>query len=502
VSPKGTKHFVHRANHDNCPWAHESADHVDAKLALVSALRETGWDVRTEQCGPDWRADVLATSPNGERRVAFEVQLSPQSYDETVARQWRFTAAGVEGVWLFRTLPTMLGDPRIPMFSLRRDDSGAWRVQLRRPPRGVPELEWCERGPSGTLSLGAFARRWLAGRPMLRPKLHLDDEWPSRIELFRAACPACGRENLLYTVSAPRVSRCGVLASEVGVPQRHGSKYMWHLDAYSQFGVRTRAAVRRFLDSPDGPCIEGEPAVIRFVSNEAEYPHRFVCRWCPRVFSLEEVRVCAESSSPAAVLDLPVPHPGAAAEANPGVRDIHYPHWCLRDSAAESAAVCPDTDEEAPSWLYRDSEARRTERAALPVDGLSAEIVAAFRREGWSYGGTRSGIDATCNAFSTEGARALAVIGTADWSQEAIEELFFAADEGACTLFWFTTDRELAAQPSLARRLLIPVRAEREGPSRWRYSVVLGPGEEENFAYAMHVLIPRCETKMTAYFYI
>ena len=43
----------------------QAADHVDAKRTIVDALQNSGWQVRTEQCGPDWRADVLATVVRG-----------------------------------------------------------------------------------------------------------------------------------------------------------------------------------------------------------------------------------------------------------------------------------------------------------------------------------------------------------------------------------------------------------------------------------------------------
>jgi hypothetical protein len=498
VSPKGTKHFVHRTNHDDCPWAHESADHVDAKRTLVDELRESGWTIRTEECGPDWRADVLATSPNQSRRVAFEVQLSPQSYDETVIRQQRFMSAGVEGVWLFRTMPRFGVDPLIPMFSLARDDEDAWRVTLRRGDPMSPRLQWYEHEPPGTMALGDFARAWLSSQVGLRPRICLDSEWPSRIEVFRTACAVCGHENLLYAASAPRISRCGVLASELATPSNHPTKYLMHLRAYGPFGVRTRAMLRRFFDAPGAPRVEGEPVSIRCLYRPLERVHRFVCQWCPHIYSGREYAAVAKSSPRVALIDWPVPFPGVAAEQNIGERDAGFPHWCLAGTGADCTSLRTAIGATPESSLYADSDARRAEMAALPVHEFSRVVAACFRRDGWRFTETHWETDAPFHVFESDTRKVLALIGTADWSAEGIEQFFQDADEQDYQLIWFTVDQELAKLPALAGRLLIPVRAEREDDSSWQFFVVLGPSEEQPLVWAMRALTLMCASDPAA----
>jgi competence protein CoiA len=48
-----------------------------------------------------WRADVLATSPDGSRTVAWEAQLAYQHDDYTVERTAAYTNDGIEVVWVF-----------------------------------------------------------------------------------------------------------------------------------------------------------------------------------------------------------------------------------------------------------------------------------------------------------------------------------------------------------------------------------------------------------------
>lgn len=56
-----------------------------------------GYEVTTEASGVDWRADVLATKPgkNGLIKLAFEVQWSPQTLEQTEERQQKYTRDGI-----------------------------------------------------------------------------------------------------------------------------------------------------------------------------------------------------------------------------------------------------------------------------------------------------------------------------------------------------------------------------------------------------------------------
>jgi hypothetical protein len=99
VSPNGLRFFSHDAAQSDCPTAGESLAHRLLKLELVSAARAAGWDGELEVAGTGWRADVLATSPEG-RRVAWEAQLAQITPEEIVDRHSTMTTDGLEVCWV------------------------------------------------------------------------------------------------------------------------------------------------------------------------------------------------------------------------------------------------------------------------------------------------------------------------------------------------------------------------------------------------------------------
>lgn len=124
TSNRGLKHFVHLKSANPCDWKPESAEHLKAKVAIMEACREQGWDAIPEFSEADWRADVLAVQ--GGKRIAFEVQWSRQTYEETRLRQERYKASNVRGCWFFRIAPkemsdydkTLVADKETPAFKI------------------------------------------------------------------------------------------------------------------------------------------------------------------------------------------------------------------------------------------------------------------------------------------------------------------------------------------------------------------------------------------------
>ena len=119
-SKLGTQHFFHRRP-EACGTAPESPAHLQAKAQIVLGCQAAGWDVETEARGAEWRADVLAS--RGRHRVAFEVQLSRQSWEETVARTKRYEQSGIRACWLLRHYPMKTPVTKeIPAFHIVRRD--------------------------------------------------------------------------------------------------------------------------------------------------------------------------------------------------------------------------------------------------------------------------------------------------------------------------------------------------------------------------------------------
>jgi hypothetical protein len=137
ISSKGLKHFVHAKSDNTCDWKPESPEHLRAKIEIIEACKENGWKAIPEFSETNWRADVLAI--HNDKRIAFEVQWSKQTFEETKLRQDRYKESNVRGCWFFRTPPkelkhydeSLLADKEIPAFKVFKDENSNIIAQLR-----------------------------------------------------------------------------------------------------------------------------------------------------------------------------------------------------------------------------------------------------------------------------------------------------------------------------------------------------------------------------------
>ncbi|MDP1686106.1 hypothetical protein [Hydrogenophaga sp.] len=124
TSPRGTFFFAH-ARRGECTTADESQEHLYCKSLIAKAALDAGWSVTTERPGmspqgEEWVADVFCEK--GAAKLAFEVQMSPQTDAETERRQQRYKVSGVRGAWFFGARArqaTIVFDRDTPAFSLR-----------------------------------------------------------------------------------------------------------------------------------------------------------------------------------------------------------------------------------------------------------------------------------------------------------------------------------------------------------------------------------------------
>jgi Competence protein CoiA-like family len=104
-SKLGTRFFAH-ARAGKCSTAPESMEHLLAKEQIALSARRAGWLVAIERSGATptgvtWKADVLA-SKGGANSIAFEVQWSKQTIDETERRQRVYQESGIRALWFFQ----------------------------------------------------------------------------------------------------------------------------------------------------------------------------------------------------------------------------------------------------------------------------------------------------------------------------------------------------------------------------------------------------------------
>lgn len=183
----GTRHFVHK-HVGNCSTEGETMEHLLLKARILRGCRNAGYDVDAEVNGDGWRADVLATK--GKIKVAFEVQWSPQTYEETVERQKKYEDSHVRGVWLFRKIPDQpvsMTDVKlqrdIPMFQID------WET-----------VEWDKFKRPKIYGFGpdTFAEELLLGHLRSRNRIRLEPVQIIRLDMAETSCHRCHRNYHIF----------------------------------------------------------------------------------------------------------------------------------------------------------------------------------------------------------------------------------------------------------------------------------------------------------------
>lgn len=100
VSSAGLRFFAHDVGAGPCSLAGESLAHRLLKVELAVAIRAAGWAASLEVAGQGFRADVMATSPNGQTHMAWEAQLASITLDEVTRRTLAMSLAGVNVCWV------------------------------------------------------------------------------------------------------------------------------------------------------------------------------------------------------------------------------------------------------------------------------------------------------------------------------------------------------------------------------------------------------------------
>ncbi|MGH9492140.1 MAG: competence protein CoiA [Terriglobales bacterium] len=194
TSKLGTPHFVHKSAME-CPWARESAEHLAAKAEIARACSRAGWEVTTEFAENDWRADVLAS--RFRTRVAFEVQLSSQSFEETKQRQQAYARDRVEGCW-FLSLNMMKDFPNLarkdlPCFYLFRDGQDGFSLLVE----------------GRAIDLGEAVEALLCEQLQFRARL--TGSGKTRVALAETDCWKCKAATNFWFLLGNQFSRCGVM---------------------------------------------------------------------------------------------------------------------------------------------------------------------------------------------------------------------------------------------------------------------------------------------------
>lgn len=131
-SPSGVPFFCHDPGRPpSCELSNESWEHHMTKLELAGAIRAAGWYAQLEVPAENgsWRADVMASSPDGTQRMAWEAQLSPITVEEIQARTARYRAEEIRVCWVSPLKQPPKWIDAVPAVRIRPpEEDGPWRV--------------------------------------------------------------------------------------------------------------------------------------------------------------------------------------------------------------------------------------------------------------------------------------------------------------------------------------------------------------------------------------
>lgn len=232
--------------------------HFRTQQEIREILDSLGFDSKCEYRGNDWRADVYAE--RGYSKVAFEVQLSPQSYKKTMERQALYLRDGITACWLFENDPAKkkVEEEDLPIFRIFVEN-GALYVSLK----GRKELP-----------LSVFIRDFVEGKikfcQTLTPLPKVE------INIIEFPCYKCGAINHIYFLS-PFKSACNVEISEMEAEQ------MWSDNKFS-FDRRIQEKVRHYAEQPGKEYINLATIKSRYSNLVGDSYLSFGCKDCDSIF--------------------------------------------------------------------------------------------------------------------------------------------------------------------------------------------------------------------------
>lgn len=264
-SSKGLKHFVHSKTDNKCDWKPESPEHLRAKIEIIEACKENGWKAIPEYSGTNWRADVLAIQD--EKKIAFEIQWSRQSFEDTKFRQNRYKESNVRGCWFFRTAPkelrnydgTLVADRHIPAFKVFKDEDSNIIAQLKQTEMPLKSLVDC-----------LLKRRLkFCDHITLKPKQEIS------ILFFETSCWKCNKPQHCYTVDQNLLTICNQNFYLMGS--------MWDSEDIDK-NPKVYEAVKQFLKSEDGKDLKVGELKKRYSKTVENSYVSHGCFYCDAIF--------------------------------------------------------------------------------------------------------------------------------------------------------------------------------------------------------------------------
>lgn len=278
----------------------ELSKHVEIQTAIVEACMNYGFDAVQEYRGRGWRADVHAE--RNDERIAFEIQISPQSLKRTLERQAKYVRDGIRCCWLFETPPSKLTNerPDLPLFFVSRLPDSSYTVSL-----------------SGRrqLLLGEFVEVFLHGGILFSSSARTQPKQLVKLVFFEMKCWKCGLMNHVYYVDTPFRSACNAVIRP--------EETLWGSDKI-EYRPEMIGLARDFLSTEQGKHLRLGEIKSRFSKTVQESYLSFGCSGCDSIFGdwfvmdaqMEAVYGYGQVASVESEIELD------------GSIELPIPHWC------------------------------------------------------------------------------------------------------------------------------------------------------------------------------
>lgn len=230
--------------------------HEMTQKKILEACKAMGLQAQMEYRGKGWRADVYASSED--KKYAFEVQLSPQTFRKTQERQEKFIRDGIIGCWLFENEPRKQHQEldNLPIFKLIEENNEIY-VSLK----GRKKLR-----------LDSFIYDFISGRIKF---CHTLNPLPQMTIVFvEFPCWKCGKINHIFFI-APFRSACNTEITH--------EESMWASKKYS-FRPEILKVIREYASTDKGKNLDLAIVKERFSHTMGKSYMSFGCNHCDSIF--------------------------------------------------------------------------------------------------------------------------------------------------------------------------------------------------------------------------
>lgn len=330
TSKLGTNHFYHHPEAD-CRYEPESVEHLKIKVDILQLCAKLGWAVDTEYEGSNWTADVLASKDG--RKIAFELQLSKQTLEETVFRTNKYKTDGIECYWLFQKIPS---NAKVINSQLGKSDVNVFEIKLNEN----IDQDYASVDIGGkTISLPSFVEGVLLNKMVLASTIKgRFSKTCKKIVFFPVSCWKCSKECDVYYVTDDEgdplttmsmfdmdfVSDCGLVIQGCIFYDIIGDDGEEFINI--PFNPKIIEIVNEFVNSAEGKSINLAPIKERYSNTAQESYISFGCPYCDALFGdwfypREIENVEYGDVKPTAKLDIDI-------KINTETKSVEYNHWC------------------------------------------------------------------------------------------------------------------------------------------------------------------------------